>query len=309
MDSGRQTIRKGLIYGAVASLLWSLVPPIGRLLSSVDTVYLVTLRFLMAGLVLMGILAATRRLSALREAAAHDLPRMALLGLTGIFGMGLLLFASLRYTISVNAGILANANPIFIVLLAVCIGERITIGKISGIAAGVLGCVLVIASVAAQSAQPPENNLLGCALAVGAAFSWAVFTVAGKGMVRKYGGMATTTLATLCGGVMLLVVMLLRRTPLVLDPIVLGWIAFIGIVPTALGFFLWYHALETVEAGRLGPLQFIAPVGAAAIGALFLGEEITRRAVLGMVLVFLGIYCSSIRGAEKEIPPKGEPQT
>jgi len=278
-------------------------------LCSVDTVFLVTVRFLIAGAVLVGILVATRRVPALLNAAAHDLSRMALLGLTGILGMGLLLFASVRYTIAVNAGILINANPIFIVLLAVCIGERITLGKISGIAIGVLGCVLVVTSRAAQSAQPPENNILGCALAVGAALSWAVFTVAGKGMVRKYGGMVTTTLATVCGSAMLLVVMALRRTPIVTDPTILGWIAFVGIVPTALGFFLWYHALETVEAGRLGPLQFIAPVGTAAIGAAFLGEEIAHTAVLGMVLVFVGIYCSSIRSTAEAPPLKGEPQT
>ena len=61
----------------------------------------------------------------------------------------------------------------------------------------------------------------------------------------------------------------------------LGLTGIFGIVPNALGFFLWYHALETVEAGRLAPLQLIAPVGSALIGKAALGEEMTALPLWG----------------------------
>lgn len=269
----------------------------GRHLSHrVDPVFLTCLRFLSAGIVLTAI-TALRRPSQIVGAIANHLPRMAFLGLTGIFGMGLLLFTSLRFTISVNSGILINANPIFIVLLAVFIGERVTFNKLFGILVGIIGCALVVVAQSGGSQRPPENNLLGCALAAGSAFCWAAYTVAGKAMVQKYGGMVTTTLATLIGAAMLLILLMLTQAPLNLEPDVLAWIAFVGIGPTALGFFLWYHALNAIEAGRLAPLQFIAPVGTAIIGRIALGEQITVFAIIGMLLVFLGIYCSAIRSA------------
>ena len=111
-------IRAGLIYGAIACLLWSAVPPVGRHLSYIDPISLTCARFLIAGAAL-GAFTILTRFSQMADAISNDLPRIFLLGLTGIFGMGLLLFASLRFTISVNSGMLINANPIFVVLLAV----------------------------------------------------------------------------------------------------------------------------------------------------------------------------------------------
>lgn len=275
---------------------WGTIYPVGRHLSQVDPVALAFCRFAVAAAAL-ALVAAWRRPATLREAAANDLPRFAILGLSGVFGMGPLIFLSLRFTISVNTGILLNANPIFMVFFAVFIGERITLNKLAGVAMGIVGCVLVVMAQPTGSERPPENNMLGCALAIAAGLCWVVYTVAGKSMVRRYGGMVTTTLSMLLGSAMLFILVLVTRAPLPRDVHTLAWLAFLGIGPTALGFFLWYHALNTLEAGRLGPLQFIAPVASAAIGALALGEQITAFVILGMLLIFVGIYFSSIRGA------------
>jgi len=57
---------------------------------------------------------------------------------------------------------------------------------------------------------------------------------------------------------------------------------------------LWYKALEDLDASRLGPLQYLVPIGTAIISLFLLDEGIKLATIAGMILVFLGIYLSTM---------------
>jgi drug/metabolite transporter (DMT)-like permease len=289
-----------LIFGFLASLTWGTTFFFGKYgwKCGVDPIFLAFGRYLVAA-VLLGALALAMRGPEMRSTVRQHPAALFFLGLTGIFGMGALGFAALRYTTSINTSILMNANPIFTVVLAALIGERISFDKLFGVVAGLAGCLLVVTGGTTTSFTFSPVEIVGCLLAVGSAMCWSLYTIYGKGIVREHGSLVATTCAMVVGVVLFVGYMSLARTPVSLAPRTLLVILYLGVVPTAIGFLIWYIALATEDASRLAPLQFTAPLCTAVLGWTFLGERMTCVSVAGMCLIFAGIYVASIRAKAK----------
>ncbi len=285
-----------MIFGFIASLTWGTAFTFGKYgqQHGADPIYLAFGRYLVAAVLLSAVALAVRRRE-VGDAVRRRPQALAFLGLTGIFGMGGLSFAALNFTTSINTSVLMNANPIFTVLLATAIGERLTSDKLIGVVAGMAGCVLVVTGGTTEPFRLQAADVLGCLLSIGSAMCWSLYTVYGKGIVRDYGGLTATAGALVVGAVLFLVYMLAVKTPVTLAPNIVWTILYLGIVPTAVGFLIWYLALATEDASRLASLQFVAPLFTAVLGWLFLEERMTIVSITGMVLIFAGIYVASIR--------------
>ena len=287
----RGTPAKGIAYGSIAALLWSTVFVIARFIlrqGEVHPLALVFLRFFIATIFLL-FLALILPKSHLKKIQRADLPRFFFLALVGIVGMGSLGFLATNFVSAIDVTLLVNANPIFIVLLASFLGERITYRKVIGILLGFWGCFWILKGGLPRWSLG-EGELLGHILAISSGFCWALYTVMGKEIVRKYGGFYANALAIIIGTAILLPLILIFRIPINLTPQHLGLIVYLGLLPTAVAFGLWYKALGQIGASRLGPLQYLAPVASALQAYFFLGEAITSAYLIGLGLVFLGIY-------------------
>ena len=63
-----------------------------------------------------------------------------------------------------------------------------------------------------------------------------------------------------------------------------------GIVAGALAMIAFYISISLGEVSKMKPIAFtIAPATAVLLGALFLGESLTMRKVLGVVIVLVGV--------------------
>ena len=69
----------------------------------------------------------------------------------------------------------------------------------------------------------------------------------------------------------------------------LGWVAYLGIFPTAIAFSTWSYALSHTAAGRLGSLPYLAPAIAIVIGWLVLGEAPAPVAFVGGAIAIAGV--------------------
>ena len=299
---------RALLLGALACVSWSTVFVLGRMVIRVgtDPVVLGLYRFGLSGLILTGLMAAMGRGRALGAFAREPLAFL-LLGLTGGFAMGFFVFLALQYTHSIVVQIIMNSNPVLIVPLSLLVGERVGIGKVAGVGLGVVGCVLVLSGagvppasleLAGKMPAPPrsENHLVGGVLAALSALSWAVYTVFGRGVVRRHGGLTATTVSMVLGGLFFFVACVLLGKNLIL-----GWQGavaglFLAVVPTVFGFTAWYVALEELPANVLGPLQFIVPVGGVALAVVLLGERLTLAMAVGGVVALAGVYLSTREG-------------
>ena len=70
----------------------------------------------------------------------------------------------------------------------------------------------------------------------------------------------------------------------------IGWIVYLGLAPTALGFATWSFALRRMPAGRLASLAYLIPVVAIVLGWALLGETPPQLAVVGGALCVVGVY-------------------
>ena len=298
-------MKRSILLGAIASLLWSTVFVSGRYLCDVlgiHPILVAFLRFFSAGILSILFVVfkgEARGLSLIVERPAT----IGFLAVTGIFGMGSAVFLALKHSSAVEASIIMNSNAIFITPLAVFVGEHFTLRKSAGIIVGLLGCALVIGGRLTGFHLIQREHLIGNLAALVAAICWAVYTVVGKQLVRERGGLIVTTLNMIVGSMMLFL-LTVGLGELTFPPLqAFLVIAYLGAFPTALGFVLWYKALEDLDAGQLGPLQYLVPIGTAIIAFFVLGESMGPVSVVGMALVFLGIYVSTMSVANSVTTP------
>ena len=76
-------------------------------------------------------------------------------------------------------------------------------------------------------------------------------------------------------------------------------IVWLGVVNTAVAFFLWNHALETLDAFELSILQNTMLIQITILSMIFLGERLAPVKYIYMALVFIGVYVVQTRGGDR----------
>ena len=77
-----------------------------------------------------------------------------------------------------------------------------------------------------------------------------------------------------------------------------GWliILWLGLVNTAVAFFLWNHALDTIDAFELSILQNTMLIQITVLSIIFLGVTLSPLKYIYMGLVFIGVLIVQVRG-------------
>ena len=288
--------RLGLLCGLIASALWGAVWVCVRYLVSVrnlDPIFTAGMRFAIGGVAAVIYLVLRGRASDLRRACTR-FGTLSLLGSIGIFGMGLFVFFSGRYTASINSSLIMNSNAVFIGVLAALMGEKVPRLRYVGLAIGVAGCAVIMLGQPAETTVG-SNDVLGGILALGGAVCWASYTVLGKRVVHEVGGLASATVTLIVGAVLLLGLALLRGGMQPLDGEELLVLGFLGIFPTAIAMLLWYYALDLLDASALGPTQYVAPIISTVLGWALLGEPVGLTFLVGTALVMVALHLSTKR--------------
>jgi drug/metabolite transporter (DMT)-like permease len=69
----------------------------------------------------------------------------------------------------------------------------------------------------------------------------------------------------------------------------LGWLLYLGLFPTSIGFTTWAYALSRTTAGRLGITTYLVPPVAILLAWLLLDESPEPLAFAGGALCLLGV--------------------
>lgn len=222
--------------------------------------------------------------------------------------LGVTLFFSLQnwalvYTTAANASIILSAIPALTAVVArVALGE--TVGPTRG-----LGILLSMAGVAVVvTGGPPGaadvelargSAVFGGLLVLGAALSWALYTVLGRRVVARLAP-AVTTAHTMAWGVVFLAPLALGEMFLqgASWPTLKGWAAllFLAVIASGLAFFLYLFSLTRLEAGEASVYVNLSPVVTLVAARLVLTEPITWLQLVGTGLVLLGVYLTERTG-------------
>jgi DME family drug/metabolite transporter len=145
-------------------------------------------------------------------------------------------------------------------------------------------------AVLATGGGGEDVRVTGVLLALGAAASYAAYTLATKDLLDAGVPSGTAIAAVFAGGALLL------APALVVLPA--GWVAtpagaaevlFLGLVPTTLAYVLFARGLGRISAAETSTLTLAEPLTAAALGVVLLGEHLTAAAVAGGLLLVAGL--------------------
>lgn len=179
---------KGIIAVLIAVVIWASTYSISKIgLETIPLVTLVLSRSVIACIFLYMLLLKIKENNKALVLLRKNFKEILLLGLTGIFLQNVLANLGLvAGTTSSLAAVLVNTNPLFILVLAVLfLGENLSINKILGMIVGFIGMVFIILPSGDIGGIFASKAFLGNLLVLGAAISWAIYSIVGKNFSKN----------------------------------------------------------------------------------------------------------------------------
>ncbi|WP_406186497.1 EamA family transporter [Streptomyces sp. NBC_01006] len=229
------------------------------------------------------------------------------LWLAGIAATGLVLF-----NVAVVRGV-AHAEPAVIAVAVASV--PVLLGVLGPLLEGrrpttrILVAAVVVVAGAVLVEGTGRTDAAGVAWAALALACEAAFTLLAVPVLRRHGPWGVSVHAVWLGASMLAVLTLFTEDPTdlpALGPAQWAAAGYLAVMVTAVAFLLWYRTVAAVGAGRAGLLAGIAPLAAAAIGALSGGGMPGPPVWLGLVVVVAGL-AAGLR-APRRGPVRKEPR-
>jgi drug/metabolite transporter (DMT)-like permease len=223
----------------------------------------------------------------------------ALIAASGVVWFGL-------YFVALNAGeqlvdagtaaMLVNVGPILIAILAgTFLGEGFPPRLLLGSAIAFGGTVIIAAATGIGSAESAAP--VGVILCLAAALAYASGMTIQKPVVGRVPALTVTAFACWVG-----TIVTLPFAPGLVEAMgsadleTIGWVVYLGVFPTAIGFVTWAFALNRTSAGRLGSTTYLVSPIAIGMAWLLLGEVPVPLALLGGALAIAGVIVARSSG-------------
>ncbi len=221
-----------------------------------------------------------------------------LLGIGGLFGYHALYFGALQLAPPAEANLVNYLWPLLIVLLSAPLAgenERGRLGwtHLAGAGLGFAGVALLAFGRGLTFAgDHAMGHALGYALALGCAFTWALYSV----LSRRFGDTPTDAIAGFCAAsavLSLLCHLVFEHTAWPSTP--LAWLAVLalGLGPTGSAFYFWDHAVKRGDLRALGAFSYATPILSTAILIACGLAEPTGALLLAALLVTVGAALAS----------------
>ena len=284
----------GLLLAAAGSIAFAGKAIIIKLAyrHGVDAITLIMLRMLFALPFFVAMSAwAGRGQPALR---ARDWRMVFVLGFTGYYLASFLDFAGLAYVSAGLERLVLYLNPTLVMILGRVLFKRpVSARQFAALAVSYAGAVLVFGHEAHLGGS---HVVLGTALVLGSAVSYAVYLVFSGEEVKRLGSLRLTGLASTVACLLCIAQFALLRPWSVafVSPAVIGLSVLNATACTVAPILMLMMAIERVGAPTAALTGMIGPVSTIAMGAIFLGEAFTPWVAVGTGAVLLGIGILSI---------------
>jgi drug/metabolite transporter (DMT)-like permease len=268
-------------------LLWSFAFVAGKIgVTDCPPLILLTARFSLAGLLILGISALRREGFSLtwRDAAVF-----AILGVANnalYLGLG---YTGLKSVSAGLGGLIVSANPVFTAALAALfLGEALTWLKVSGLLLGIAG----VAFIVWHRMSVGSDSFHGILFTLASLASIVVGTILFKLLSPRGSLWVGNGVQNLAGGLALLpfAFTLADVNDIVPSARLFGAFAFLVFGGSILAYLLWFHLLKVCGATAASAYHFLMPPLGMLFAFLVLGEHVEFRDLLGIVPVALGIY-------------------
>jgi drug/metabolite transporter (DMT)-like permease len=245
-------------------------------------------RFILAGLLTLGALAALGRLGPRPTRA--ELRGSALAGVWLLFGgVGIVTITEAHAPSNLTA-VLASTTSLWVVGYRALAGERIGRGSIAGAALGVVG-VIVLLSPGGSGAETPW--LIG---AVVASLFWSTGSFYGRRLTQPADPFVGAVLQMLTAGVVMTVVGVILDGIGALDLTAASGRSLLAllylVVAGGIAFSAYIWALQHLPISTVVSHQYVNPAVAVLLGAVILDESLGLSAVIGAALVIAAVFAT-----------------
>jgi drug/metabolite transporter (DMT)-like permease len=228
-----------------------------------------------------------------KKLTPKDIGLFTVLGLTGIALYNICFFLASKHAPVIKSSLFIASNPVLIVLLSgLFLKETITKNNIIGMIIALTGVTFIITDGHLLTLFQLGFESIDFVL-LGAVFSWAVYSVVGKVVLKKYSAVESTTYAVAFGTLFLLPFALTETSwQDVQDASVTTWVAIahMSILVTVVSFVMYYYGIKEVGAAKASIFINVMPVSAVLMATLFLGETFTWAHTIGAAFVLSGVY-------------------
>jgi len=240
-----------------------------------------------------------------------DVRLVVLCGVVGIFLNQLTFTYAVDYTAAANVALILAAAPAFAAVFAVMLGhERVRPAHWLALGVSLVGVGLVVVG----GSDLAGFSLRGDLLAVGAALTWAAYTVMLRPLLGRYSAIRISALVILVGAVIMAPVTVVQVANQDFDSLRrLDWAAWLysTIGPLLVTNWLYFRALHRVGAARATLYMYLQPFLGAVFAAWLLGEKLVAVQLIGGGVIVGGVALGRAVAARRpmvgEVEPPGEP--
>ena len=211
-----------------------------------------------------------------------------------------------QYIGSGLTSVLFSIMPFYTILLSIKMypEEKITFRKTAGLLLGFVGILLIFGDQIDLGFEHDLSLYGMIAVMLSPLFSaWG--SIKGKKVGHQYQPAILNTLPMLYASISFLIVSYFTESTETLDLTGVAWFSlfYLGIFGTAVAFIVYFWMLKHTSILLMSTVTFITPPLALVWGWLVLDEQITLKLVVGMIIVFTGVWFVK----DIKIKPAGTP--
>lgn len=286
---------------ALSALFWSGNFVLSKgMSSSIPPIALVFWRWTLAGIILAPF--AMRKFIDNWAIIKRHTKYLITIAFLGVTTFNALVYMAMHYTTAVNAVLVNSFTPVIIFIFSALIyKERITFLQLVGIVVSISGVFTIMTKGDLRILFSMKFNF-GDILILVAATSWALYSVLLKSLPKEIDRLTFLMTIIIYGTLMLL--------PFYLIELYLGYtfsvginelftIGYVAIFASLMAFICWNRAVREVGANKAGPMVHLMPVFGTILSYIFLKEKIYLFHIIGIMLVFAGIFTTGFKFSRK----------
>jgi len=275
----------GVVTILLASIMWAIEPILAKLsYENSDFLHTSAIRAIVAALTAFLYIVLTRK-SPLKV-TRQQLSPLIYIAIVGTLVADFMYFFALSQVPVINAVILGHMQPIFIIALGFFLLKSDTLTKFD-----YLGISLMIIAGLLVTTRTMENlfafkfGTLGDLIVLSATIAWATSAIVMKKYITAMNAGVITFYRFFFPALIFIMYLGLTSSLIIanLYQVLIGVIIGIGTI-------LYYEGLKRLKAAQVSGLELSTPFFAAILAFLFLNEFITGMQIIGIALLFVGVY-------------------
>ena len=300
---------RGTICALLGGICWGFSGTMGQYLfaaKGLETAWVTTVRMLLAGVLLLGVLAVRQPKELTRVwRVGKDARRLLLFAALGLIPCQFTYLECIAYSNSAT-GTALNYLGQMMILFYVCLTTRRlpTRWEITALLLAMLGVFFLATHgnvhTLVLSPQALFWGLLGAAMVV-------VYSALPRPLLARYGSPAVTGWGMLVGGVLLFFLSRFWQQPVALDRATVAGVLLIGVVGTAMAFTFYLQGVRDIGQVKTSLLSCAELVTAGILTCLWLKTPLVLQDFVGMALILGMVVFLSLPGKGGPEKPPDQP--